>query len=67
MMSRRRELKRQIIDFVNCEEGGIDADKVVKVGGLTFTLLLGSVGAEYIPTYGHNNYILHNNFVRLIE
>lgn len=66
-MSSRRGLNKKIIDFINSEEGGIDSDKIIKVGGITFTLLLGHVSAEYVPTYGHNNYVLHNNFVRLIE
>jgi hypothetical protein len=66
-MSLRKGLNKKIIDFVNSEEGGIDSDKIIKVGGMTFILLLGHVSAEYVPTYAHNNYILHNNFVGLIE
>jgi len=66
-MGCRRGLNKKIIDFVNSEEGGIDSDKIIKVGGITFTLLLGHVGAEYIPTYAHNNYVAHNNFVKFIE
>jgi|GEM_PF-5604128 len=61
---RRTGIKKSIIDFIESEEGGIDKDKVIKVGGITLVLFLGSVsGGEYGGGYAHNNYVVHTNFV----
>jgi hypothetical protein len=62
-----RVFKRKVLEFISSEDAGIDTKKVIAVGGLTFILLLGQAGAEYVPPYGHSNYVMHNNFVEFIE
>jgi len=58
-----KKIKKRIIDFIESEEGGVDTDKVIKVGGITLVLLLGSsVGGEY-GCYDHNNCVVHTNSI----
>jgi hypothetical protein len=63
----KQVFRRKVLEFISSEEAGVDAAKIVAVGGLAFTLLLGQAGAEYVPPYGHRNYVMHTNFVEFVE
>ena len=66
-MTSKKRFNKKVLDFISSEEGGVDSDKIIKVGGLALTLLLGQAGAEYVPPYAHNNYVVHSNFIEFIE
>jgi hypothetical protein len=67
-MKYRRNLRRTVVDFISSEEGGVDVDKAIVVGGIAFALLAGQVGGtNYLPVYGHHNYVVHSNFVEYVR
>lgn len=66
-MKSKRNLSRRIVDFISSEEGGITAENVITVGGVTFALLVGQAGAAYFAVYGHNNYVVHTNFIEYVR
>jgi hypothetical protein len=59
----KQAFSRKVLEFLGSEDAGVDSVKVISVGGLAFSLLLGQAGAEYVPPYGHSNYVMHTNFV----
>ncbi len=60
-------MHRKVLDFLASEDAGVDSVKVISVGGLAFSVLLGTVGAKYVPPYGHSNFVMHTNFVEFVE
>ncbi|MBI4833209.1 MAG: hypothetical protein HY811_00085 [Planctomycetes bacterium] len=44
--SKKRKIKRKLINFIKSEKGGISKGKVIKIGGLTLGLLGGIMGAD---------------------
>lgn len=59
----KRIFRRKVLEFISSEDAGVDTKKVIAVGGLAFSLLLSQAGAEYVPAYGHSNYVMHTNFI----
>jgi hypothetical protein len=57
-------LKKKISAFMNCEEGKISKEKIVKVGGFITTLALGNVLSFHpVSADGHSSIVTYQHLV----